>query len=378
MSVQAYDAVVVGGGIVGTSAAYSLVRSGARTLLVDREDPGKATAAGAGIISPEAYNGGDHPWYRLLVGGLEYYPELIAQIGGAEADTGYAPCGQLVVAVGAEEKAVFEANARQILALEAARGTDDIAVLKGAEARALFPPLSSVEGGLLYRRAARVDGRKLNRALLEKGVRDGLELRRAEAGALRVEAGTLRGLEVAGERVETPRLIIAGGAWSAHWSAQLGLAIPVEPQRGQIVHLRLHDTDTSAWPILFGLEGHYMVPWPDGRLAVGATHEAAGFAAAPTAEGVREVLDTALRLAPGLAAAEFVEVRVGLRPVSADGLPVLGPVPGADGVFVATGHGAVGLHLGPLSGRLAAEWSLGHSIDYDLTPFDPGRFPNYN
>ena len=66
------------------------------------------------------------------------------------------------------------------------------------------------------------------------------------------------------------------------------------------------------------------------------------------------------------------------RPVSADGLPVLGPVPGTEGVFVATGHGAVGLHLGPLSGRLAADMAWGVDAGYDLAPFDPGRFPNYN
>jgi D-amino-acid dehydrogenase len=380
MNGQRYDAVVVGGGIVGTSAAYALVRQGVRTLLVDRADPGRATAAGAGIISPEAYNGGDHPWYRLLVGGLEYYPELIDEIGGGEADTGYAACGQLVVPLDAEENAVFAANSSQILALWDQRGAgeEDIQVLSGPEARRFFPPLAAVEGGLLYRRAARVDGRRLNQALLEQARRQGLHTRQAEVESVVLEAGVVRGVDIAGERVATERLIIAGGAWSAHWSAQLGLGIPVEPQRGQIVHLRLRDVDTRQWPIVFGLNGHYMVPWPDGRLAVGATHESVGFAAAPTAEGVQEVLDRTLLLAPGLAAAEFVEVRVGLRPVSVDGLPVLGPIPGIDGAFVATGHGAVGLHLGPLSGRLIADMALGHTIGYDLSPFDPGRFPNYN
>ncbi len=82
-----------------------------------------------------------------------------------------------------------------------------------------------------------------------------------------------------------------------------------------------------------GFHDHYLVAWPGGRVAVGATRETgSGFDPRSTAAGVREVLDEALRLAPGLAAATLLEVRVGLRPLAADGLPILGPVPGCAGL----------------------------------------------
>jgi D-amino-acid dehydrogenase len=85
------------------------------------------------------------------------------------------------------------------------------------------------------------------------------------------------------------------------------------------------------------------------------------------------VLGRALAVAPGLAGATVAEVRVGLRPASADGLPVLGPVPGVDGVVVATGLGAGGLTVGPYVGRLAADLALGRTPPVDLSPYAPAR-----
>jgi D-amino-acid dehydrogenase len=133
--------------------------------------------------------------------------------------------------------------------------------------------------------------------------------------------------------------------------------------------------ETTAWTIVIGFRDHYMVPWPEGRVAVGATRETgSGFDPRPTAAGVREVLAEALRVAPGLADAEILEIRVGLRPLSTDGLPVLGAVPGIEGVYLATGHGPTGLQLGPYSGKVLAALMLGRGLDVDLAPFRPGRF----
>ncbi len=159
------------------------------------------------------------------------------------------------------------------------------------------------------------------------------------------------------------------------FGAQLGVRIPVEPQRGQIIHLTNPSVETSGWPIVEGFRGHYMVPWPDSRVAVGATRETgSGFDPRLTAAGVHEVLSEALRVAPGLKGWEIHEMRVGLRPLSADGRPVLGAVPGVEGVYVATGHGARGLHLGPYSGTLVADLMLGRAPELDLAPFGASRF----
>jgi D-amino-acid dehydrogenase len=117
------------------------------------------------------------------------------------------------------------------------------------------------------------------------------------------------------------------------------------------------------------------IVWPDSRGVAGATREAgSGFAPRTTAAGVREILDEALRVAPGLAPAEVRQVRVGLRPLTSDTLPVLGTVPGIRGVFLNTGHGPSGLTLGPLSGKVVADQMLGKQIGTDLSPFSIARF----
>jgi D-amino-acid dehydrogenase len=81
-----------------------------------------------------------------------------------------------------------------------------------------------------------------------------------------------------------------------------------------------------------------------------------------------------LRVAPGLASAEIREIRVGLRPFTADTLPVLGPVPGVRGIFLVTGHGPTGLTLGPFSAKLVAAQMLGKAHETDLSPFSIARF----
>jgi D-amino-acid dehydrogenase len=149
----------------------------------------------------------------------------------------------------------------------------------------------------------------------------------------------------------------------------------VTPQRGQLVHLGLRGTDTSRWPVVSAFHHHYLVAWPDSRVVAGATRETgSGFAPHTSAAGIREVLAEAIRVAPGLAPAEVREIRVGLRPLAADGLPVLGAVPGVPGVFLATGHGPSGLTLGPYSAMVVARQMLGEPPGTDLAPFSIERF----
>jgi D-amino-acid dehydrogenase len=118
-----------------------------------------------------------------------------------------------------------------------------------------------------------------------------------------------------------------------------------------------------------------MVPWPDQRIAVGATRETgSGFQPQATASGVYEVLGEALRVAPGLAGGELQDIRIGLRPLTADTMPVLGSVPNMGGIFLATGHGPTGLTLGPYSGKVVAEMMLGQEPASDVSAFHVSRF----
>jgi D-amino-acid dehydrogenase len=374
-----FDAAVIGGGLLGTVTAYHLVTAGARTLLVDRADAGRATDAGAGILSPETNSRDSDAWFDFAAEAAGYYPTLIARLRDEQPDdTGYARCGKLVVAVSDDEIEPFRRARRLIFERQQRRGLPkpgDLHEISPEEARELFPPLARVHGAIYSRTAARVDGRLLNRALIRAAEARGLVVRPGTVERLVREGDVVTGLVVDGEIVHAGAVAIAGGAWSDAFGKQLGVSIPVAPQRGQIIHLGLPRTDTSRWPMVSAFHEQYMVAWPDSRVVTGATRETgSGFAPHTTTAGVRAVLDEALRVAPGLAGAEIREIRVGLRPLSADGLPVLGAVPGLAGVFLVTGHGPSGLTLGPYSSKVVAEAMLGMAPATDLTPFSIARF----
>jgi D-amino-acid dehydrogenase len=375
-----YDAIVVGGGIVGMSIAYQLVCAGAHTLLLDRTDPGRATDAGAGILTAETNGYASDTWLSFAVAAVGYYPALVAQLAAEGAgETGYAVCGQLAVAVSDDELAPFERAREWIGVHQRQRGSPapaDLRDVSSDEARTLFPPLAPVRRALYYRNAARVDGRLLTQALRRAAIARGLVAQQASVERLVIADGAVTGVIADGSTYAAASVAIAGGAWSPRFADQLGVQIPVEPLRGQIVHLGLPGVDTSNWPLVTAFHGHYLVAWPDNRVVVGATQEPGmGFQAHTTAAGLHEVLGEALRVAPGLQGAEIREIRVGLRPyTTTDGMPVLGPVPAIRNVYLATGHGAYGLHLGPYSGKIVADLMLEARIHDDLRPFDVRRF----
>lgn len=379
--IDSYEAVVVGGGIVGASAAYHLARNDVETLLVDRRDEGRATDAGAGIIAPATSSRtASDPWFELAVDAFEYYPTLVERLADdGERDTSFSRPGLLAVAADRDEVEPLSENRAQMDDRRRRLGNPapgSVESLEPADAEDRLPGLAPVEDGFHYADAARIDGRVFARAMRRAAEREGLTVEDGSVVDLAVGGGAVTGVELEdGKGFEAGRVVVAGGAWSSELAERTGVDVPVEPQRGQIAHLHAPDLPTGEWPIVKGYRGHYVVPWPDGRVAVGATRESnAGYDPRPTAGGVRTVLKEALRLVPVLADATLREVRVGLRPASPDGLPILGPAPGVDGAYLATGHGPTGLTLGPYSGKLVAEMARGEPPAGDLEPFSPGRF----
>ncbi len=370
-----YDAIVVGGGVVGMASAWHLVAAGVRTLLIDRDDPGRASAAGAGILSAGAALDDPEPFERFRARAVLHYAELIAALRAEGAgETGYGVPGALTVALDEDELGPFEETRAQRLR-SGRRTIGDHAEIGAQAAQVRFPPLAEVRRALHASHSARVDGRLLVAALQRAALARGLEQRTASVERLIVQGGTVQGVALAAETITAGQVVIAAGAWSQAFGEQLGVRIPVAPQRGQIIHLQLPGIETDGWSIVSAFRGHYLVPWPGGRVVVGATRETgAGFRPQTTALGIMQVLAEALRVAPGLKDARLHEIRVGLRPASADGLPILGPVPGVRNLLLATGHGPVGLQLGPYSGKLIAETVSRGAPGSELTPFRVDRF----
>lgn len=367
----ACDVAVVGGGLVGAALCYELVAAGASVTLVDRHDAGRATDAGAGILSPDTQPRDDGGWYELARAAGAHYPALVERlVADGAGDTGYGRCGLLSTVREEHEDPWFA----ELSAMALRRAPGVVSEVPPDEARRLFPPLGRVWRALYHPDAARVDGRRMAAAVLVAADRRGAHRLPASARGLRTRGTAVTAVVTDRGDVPCGAVAVAGGAWSRELEAPLGVRIPVEPLKGQILHLSLPGAPTDRWPILQPLLGFYLVPWPDGRVACGGTLEPdAGFDARPTAAGARDLLRECLRTAPGLGDATMGEIRVGLRPAPADGLPVLGRLPGWDNAYVATGHGTDGLLLGPYSASLVAQSITGRGDDAALGPFGAGR-----
>src|SRR6266540_2953341 len=372
--------VVVGGGLVGSSAAYQVACQGGEAVLVDRQDQGQATAAGAGILSPgNRFEGGDADLLGLVRVSVAWYPELLARLAeDGEVHTGYETVGALHVAT-TEQEADRLADLLAELLRRRQRGfshVGDAELVDARTARAGFPALGPVRAAIHIPGAARVDGRllrdALHRALRRRG---GTTLQGGAELLLDRERKRATGVTVGDRTLSADAVIVAGGAWSGALADSLGVSLPVAPQRGQIAHLALPGVATGAWPIVLGFHSHYLLTFPPNRVVAGATREhGTGYDHRVTAAGMHEVLGEALRVAPGLNAATVQEVRVGFRPASPDGRPILGRAPGIRGLFFATGHGPYGLQVGPWSGAAVADLALGRPVPLDLGAFSVDRF----
>ncbi|HEY5014996.1 MAG TPA: FAD-dependent oxidoreductase, partial [Acidimicrobiia bacterium] len=257
------DLIVVGGGVVGAAAAYRSVGRGARTLLVDRHHEGRATDAGAGILSPETEIRDGSPRQTMIDATPAFYAELIDALArDGEHDTGFVRCGKLVIARDEHESLMLDGYLRLLLDPTRPGAVPEpgtIGEVTPAEARARFPVLGEVAKAFVSKHAARVDGRMLTAALLRAAEHHGLERESFEVEALTLDGMHVTGISGDSRAFAARSVLIAGGAWSPALAARLGVDLPVVPQRGQIAHLRLDGLDTEAWPVLAPLHDHYMV-----------------------------------------------------------------------------------------------------------------------
>ena len=404
------DVAVAGGGLVGLSLAYELITRGASVTVIDAGHPGRATDAGAGILAPATHPATEPFWWEMAHRAGRHYPALLERIaadGVDTQDTAYAKCGLLSIGLRESEDSWFGPFAERVLS----RSGGQIRAITPTEAQSLFPPLGDVHRALHYPDAARIDGRGMATALRQAAARRGVRFisgavadveggppgttpgrvaQRIHINANAADAAAATSAAATSDAhatTTTPAdadlrcgaLVIAGGAWSADLGARVGCPLPITPTKGQIVHLdTAHATDD--WPIVQPLLTHYLVPWPGGRVACGGTFEpGAGFSATITAAGLHELLRECLAVAPGMADAQYLYARAGLRPTSPDDRPVVGAVPGWRNVWVATGHGANGLLLGPytaslLAARITAGASGGGVTEDIPAELDPARF----
>ncbi|WP_160722958.1 NAD(P)/FAD-dependent oxidoreductase [Bacillus sp. USDA818B3_A] len=361
--------IVIGAGILGASTAYHLAKFGAEVTLIDRHDYGQATDAAAGIVCPWLSQRRNKAWYQLAKGGARYYPELVAQLeADGETHTGYKRVGAISLHTDPEklEKMAERARKRR----EDAPEIGEITILSPSETKRLFPPLAEEYGSVFVSGGARVDGRAIRDALLSAAQKNGATFLKGEASII-CEGNRVAGVHLEGRDLPADQVIDTGGAWSKALLEPLGVDFLVKPQKAQIIHLELPQMDSGSWPVVMPVTNQYILTFDHGRVVVGSTHEnEAGFDHRPTAGGIQEILNKALEVAPGLSAGTYLETRVGFRPFTPGFLPVVGELPGYEGIYVANGLGASGLTSGPYIGAELAKRVLGRETEIDFGLYD--------
>lgn len=361
--------IVIGAGILGVSAAYHLARSGACVTVIDRQEPGQATDAAAGIICPWLSQRRNKAWYSLAKSGAEYYGTLIKQLEeDGETETGYEKVG--AISLHTDKEKLEKMEKRAIMRRKDAPEIGEIRQLHQAETSELFPPISSDFASVHISGAARVNGRALRQALLNAAQRHGASLVIGDAQLERSD-DRVNTVRAGGERYEADRVILTAGAWAPELLQPLGINLLIAPQKAQIIHLQLENTETGKWPVVMPPNNQYILAFKGGRVVIGATHEdEKHFDHRVTAGGLFEILDKALAMAPGLDDGTFVEARVGFRPVAPNFLPIIGAVPGYENIFLANGLGSSGLTVGPFLGAQLAKLAQGEKVDINLELYD--------
>lgn len=365
------DVIIAGGGVIGCSVAYHLGLAGVRTVIVERGHVSAgASGVSAGMLVVPGRPSAADPLFTLGVESLRMFPATLKALHEASGiDPEYITAGTVRLAFTEDDEREARSLAPQLKPfLEAAWvSREDLLETE--------PRLSQDVRGALYTPGERqVRASRLTLAFAQAAASQGFASFRTGATAVgfTYQGSRVTGVRLPdGSRLTADHVVVAAGAWSASLLADLGVSLPVRPVRGQIVTLR-----AMPRPLRMNiLTGHgYLTPKVDGTLLAGATEEDAGFDVRVTVAGVSSLLDLVSRVAPNLASAEVLALEAGLRPGTPDGLPVLGPVPGWEGISLATGHFRSGIVLSPVTGRLLAELIVQGRSSFDLEPFSLARF----
>ncbi len=363
------DVAIIGGGVIGCSIAYYLVKQGIRSTVFEQRRVGSgASGATAGVIGPlQHIPPTSRATLALGLRSLEMFPSLASELFEAGIDPEFRQNGILSVALTREQAEELKRN----LTWQADTGLGPrwLSSREVLDREPLINP--AVLGAVFSPREGHLRGQRLVDALVHAA---------SKLGASFVEGAEVTGLETQGRRVTGVRVgatahpaghtVLAAGPWSGVVGRWVPDQIPVRPVKGQRILLRSRGF-LPACPVR-SFAG-YTLPQADGNILVGATRHEGEFDQDVTADAVARSIADATLAFPVLGKAKFIEARAGVRPGSPDSVPLIGPLPEWDGLSVASGHDAVGIMLSPGTAELVADY-IRTGDEGPLQPFSPARF----
>ena len=362
---------VIGGGVIGCLTALYLHRLGASPIILEKGQTGRESSwAGAGILCPI------HPWLypdsftHLVDTSLAMYPEMNRMLLDTTGISMQWHKSGLMIPLFEDDRIHHREDA---LAWSRKFGWN-VEELDADQTREHESTMSEhVTGSLLWPEVGQVRNPRLLAAVKKALLLCNVPIREhAEVVGLSENAqGEINAVRLAsGETIETDAVLLAAGSWSGELAQQIGLELPVEPVKGQIVLLK---DKPGVVNHIIKHDDVYMVPRSDGHILVGASMERVGFQRGTTDNVIDNLLEATYRITPGLKQSKIVEQWMGFRPGSPDGMPYLGPVEGRSGLWVASGHYRNGVALAPGTADIMSRWIMGEEPQMDLSDFRVDR-----
>jgi glycine oxidase len=360
------DVIVIGAGAIGAACARELALTGRHVLVVEPGgEMGQAWRAAGGMLAPQIEADANDPLLELGLAAREYYQPLAAAL---HETTG------IDLGLWREGIANIASDDADVTALQAKvawqqRQGYDCEWLEEADLRRRWPWLGLAIGALWAPREGALDPERLVRALLADAQRLGAEFVGDRVIGIEESGNRITGVTGEGGRYAAPDVVLAAGAWSGLLSG-LPRPLPVHPVRGQMAAL--------PWPpdvdraIVYHRDCYILAR--GGEAILGSTMENVGFHPDVTSAGLARIFAATMSLCPGLIRAKMRRRWAGLRPMTPDGLPIIGPEPEVQGLWYATGHGRNGILLAGLTGVLISQLISGERPTLDLRSFAPHRF----
>jgi glycine oxidase len=369
MNSPTYDLMLCGGGVVGLSIAYQCASVGWNVLVVDSDEAGASSWAGAGILPASATVPALDPLEQLraLSHGLhkEWHHRLLKETG---IDNEFRQCGGLHLGRTNAERATLSAN--RMWWEEHGIAYENWSMEELTRKVPSLRYLTELHGDLtsMYlpdecrlRNPRHLQA--LKKACLQLGV-DVVEHCRIDK--LETVGDRIVAARMDSRRFNAKRFCITSGAWASQLLRPLGIETGIMPVRGQMI---LYKMEQPPFPMVIN-DGHrYLVPRDDGHVLAGSCEEEVGFDSNTTAVMLQQLQEWAVGICPHLDPSRVEQTWAGLRPGSFDTYPYLGTLHPFENGFVAAGHFRHGLHWSPGTAVLMYQWMDNQKTDMDIMPF---------
>ena len=381
------DVVVIGGGVVGTAITYYLAVRGLAPTLIERHDLASGTSgACGGSITMQTKRAG--PVLGCAIQSQDLYRALGDELGH---DLEYQEQGSLVVAETDDELEYLTA----LVAAQAVAGLH-LDWLDGPAARAWGDLGRSVQGASFCPTDAEVNPLRVVFAFGEAARRHGGRiLTHTRVTGIRADRDGVAGVQTDRGDFAARTIVNAAGVWSPMIGQMVGVDVPVRPRRGVVVvtepaPFSVRGTLFSAKYLISKRHpaggstandgnstftgGLVLSEAVAGNLLVGSSREFAEYDVGAPVDVIDFIVREAVRIIPAIAGVRMIRAYAGLRPLSGDGLPIIGNVPRLPGLVLATGHEGDGVALAPWTGKAVADLIVSGAPSEELAPFDPRRF----